>query len=109
MPRVARPTTHQIAVLVGGQPGKLIVARDLQTGAAALFLNNPFTPAIALSPKAHADLLQALSFPPCPGVANAKPDAARNTPALPPLYEVTSKGAHIVREAPKSLRKRRVG
>jgi len=64
MSRVAGAVVHKIAVSIAGKPATLIVARDPQTARAAIFLNAPLPIAIELSPEAHADLLQALSFPP---------------------------------------------
>jgi hypothetical protein len=78
MPSVARTFTHEIAIKFAGQPATMIVIRDLKTSLATLWLKGATIPAIELSPEAHADLLQALSFPPCPGVANAKPERITN-------------------------------
>ena len=83
MSRVAGAIVHKIAVSIAGKPATLIVARDQQTARAAIFLNAPLPIAIELSPEAHADLLQALSFPPCPGVANAKPERITHHASLP--------------------------
>jgi hypothetical protein len=62
-----RLITYKIAVKIDDEhPATLIVTRDTKTSEAALWLSSAFLHpcAVKLTPKAHADLLQALAFPP---------------------------------------------